>query len=745
MSAGRKWLFRLLAMLILPLGALAIPELGLRLGGYGYDTHFFKPITIGVQEILVENDSYGFRFFPPEVARVPRPIMIEVPKPADVYRVFIFGESAAEGDPDPAFGPARFLEAMLHERYPKQRFEIVNVAVTANNSHGILPIARECARQQGDLWIIYMGNNEMIGPFGAAGAFGWKAPPAALVRANLAVQETRLGQLLSSWGGFFKNRATTASEWGGLEMFAQHHISPNDPAKERVYRNFQSNLEAILHLGINSGTKILLNSVAVNLKDCPPLSSEDSLVLPSDERSTYKRLDMEAKTAEDKGDPAAAAKCLEQAAALEPQNAGLQYRWGRCLLALNNLDTARGHFQKACDLDAVPVRTDSRINAVIRQAAKTFAGGEKLVLVDAASVLATNSGGICGDEVFYEHVHFNPYGSYYLGRAWAEQVEAFLPRAIASQSAGPWASPELCERRLALTDWNRRNDLNEIVSRRHAAPLNGQSNNAEQLTKLQKELADLGQRMDASGAAQAREIYGEALQRAPQDIDIHCNFADFLEATGGFREAAEQWQQVQQLRPDYYLGYFQEGRMRERLGELDLARTAFQQTVDRRPVMAPAWFELSNIAASEGDFDHALQNVQRASQLQPHRPIYYACIGKLLSRMNRHADAAEKYRQAVRVDPDYWDGHMALGAELAGMENWPAAQTEFETGVRLRPASVPAHLALGNALVRQGRSDAAWHEVQQVLQLDPGNQPAQSLLGQLHSDVSKAIPVDPEK
>jgi len=742
MSVGRKWLFRLLAMVILPLVALAIPELGLRWCGYGYDTHFFKPMSIGGQKMLVENDSYGFRFFPPEVARLPRPIMIEARKPADVYRVFVFGESAAEGDPDPAFGPARFLEVLLRERYPQQRFEIVNAAVTANNSHGILPIARECARRQGDLWIIYMGNNEMIGPFGAAGVFGWKAPPVALVRANLAVQQTRLGQLLAAGASYVKNRAATASEWGGLEMFAEHHISPNDPAKERVYRNFQSNLEAILHAGINSGAKILLNSVAVNLKDCPPLASEASRALPANVRSTCEALDTEAKTAEAKGDPAAAAKYLEQAAALEPQNAERQYRWGRCLLALNNFDAARDHFQQACDDDAMPVRTDSRINAVIRQAAQPFAAGGDVVLLDAASVLATNSGGICGGEVFYEHVHFNPYGSYQLGRAWAEHVEAFLPRAIASQSAGLWASQELCERRLALTDWNRRNDLNEIVNRRHAAPLNGQSNNADQLAKLQKELAGVGQRMDAPGAAQARQIYGEALQRTPQDIDIHCNFADFLEAAGSFREAAEQWQQVQQLRPDYFLGYFQEGRMRERMGELDLARMAFQQTAVRRPVMAPAWFELSNIAASEGNLDLALQNVQRASRLQPHRPVYYACMGKLLSRLNRHSDAVEKYRQALLVDPNYWDGHMALGAELAGLENWPEAQTEFEAGVRLRPDSVPAHLALGNALARQGRAEESRHEVEHVLQLDPGNQPAQSLLSQLHSD---GVTVDPKK
>ena len=736
MTYGRRWLFRVLAALVLPLLVLGVLEVGLRLGGYGHDTSFFKPMQFGGQEMLVENDSYSFRFFPAEVARLPRPIMIEPDKPADVYRIFVFGESAAEGDPDPAFGPARFMEVLLRERFPELRFEIVNVAVTANNSHGILPIARECARLHGDLWIIYMGNNEMIGPFGAAGMFGRPAPPLRLVRANLALQQTRLGQLLQSVTGYFAKRAPTPSEWGGLEMFAANHINPADPSKERVYRNFRGNLHDIIRVGLDSGARIVLNAVAVNLRECPPLGSETSTALAPAERSTRDRLNAEAKMAEDKNDPAAAAKCLEQAAALDPRCAELQYRWGQCLLQMTNFSSARVHFQLACDNDAFPARTDSRINTLIYEAAQS-SGTSNLVFFDAPAALATNRpAGICGSETFYEHVHFNPGGSYRLGLAWAEQAETLLPEAIRRKATAPWAAQALCERRLALTPWNRRNDLNEIVSRRHTAPLKDLSNNAQQLAKLQQELAELGQRMDAAGAMEASQMCAEAVERAPKDMDLHCNFADFLEAVGNVREAAGQWQQVQQLRPAYYLGYFQEGRMLERMGELESARTAFQKTVSLRPLMAPAWFELSNIAASEGDLNQALQDLERASGIPPKLPVYYACMGKLLSRMDRHADAVERYRQALRADPNYWDGHIALGGEFASQGNWPAAQTEFEVAVRLRPDSTLALVNLGGALARQGQSEAAQREVERALELEPGNQPAQALLSQLRQERS---------
>ena len=145
--------------------------------------------------------------------------------------------------------------------------------ITAINSHVIVPIARECARCQGDLWIIYMGNNEMIGPFGAATVFGAKAPPWPVVRLGLALQTTRVGQLLMNLERKLKGNAAGPGVWDGLEMFLGNQLAPDDPRKEVVYKNFQRNLQDILRAGRKAGAAIILNTVAVNLKDCPPFAS----------------------------------------------------------------------------------------------------------------------------------------------------------------------------------------------------------------------------------------------------------------------------------------------------------------------------------------------------------------------------------------------------------------------------------------------------------------------------------------
>ena len=89
---------------------------------------------------------------------------------------------------------------------------------------------------------------------------------------------------------------------------------------------------------------------------------------------------------------------------------------------------------------------------------------------------------IPGQETFYEHVHFNFDGSYRLGRAWAEQVQRFLPEPIQSQATHGWASQETCERLLALTDWNRSLVLQvAVVQRMQEPPLSTQFNNARRV------------------------------------------------------------------------------------------------------------------------------------------------------------------------------------------------------------------------------------------------------------------------
>src|SRR5271154_3335358 len=109
-SRGRLWLMRLFSMIFVPLFVLGGVELGLRLAGYGYDTHFFRKIQIKGHDFYMPNEKFSYRFFPPAIARTTTPFKFAAEKATNSYRIFLFGESAAMGDPDATYGMGRYLE-----------------------------------------------------------------------------------------------------------------------------------------------------------------------------------------------------------------------------------------------------------------------------------------------------------------------------------------------------------------------------------------------------------------------------------------------------------------------------------------------------------------------------------------------------------------------------------------------------------------------------------------------------------
>ena len=122
-----KFAARLALMVLMPLAVLIVLELGLRLIGFGYPTSFFIKREDG--KTLGTNPHFGRRFHPGESATKPYPVVLPIQKAPNTRRIFVLGESAAQGTPAPSFGFARMLEAMLGQQFPDTKFEVVNAAM----------------------------------------------------------------------------------------------------------------------------------------------------------------------------------------------------------------------------------------------------------------------------------------------------------------------------------------------------------------------------------------------------------------------------------------------------------------------------------------------------------------------------------------------------------------------------------------------------------------------------------------
>jgi tetratricopeptide (TPR) repeat protein len=515
-SRLRFWLPRLAFGLLVPVLLLLLTEGLLRLFHVGYSTSLMEPCTIHGRLSSCYNLFFPAPFFPPGMIRTPQFFSIAPEKPPNTYRIFVLGESAAMGDPDPAFGFSRYLEAMLRARFPRMKFEFVNTGMVAINSHVSLIMARELAPYKPDLYLVYAGSNEVVGPYGPGTVLAGGSLSHPVIHASILARSSRIGQLLAEFGN-------QRAEWRGMEMFLNKQIRADSPRMEPAYRNFAANINGIVDIARSSGSHVLLSTIATNLRDCAPFSSLHHEGLSPAALQSWNTLVQQGATLERTGAYADALKLYASAAGIDDQYAELQFRIARCQWALGDFSAAKASYIRARDLDTLRFRADSRINDAIRSVAS--AAGKDARLLDTESLFAAESHyGIIGGELLYDHVHLTPLGSYLIARAVFDQVVKTLPDDVkkSARSLEPLSEAE-CEQLLAFTAHDRARVAQDMAQRLQRPPFTNQLNHLEQLQNLMFRAAASSETPQDTAAQ-----YQWAIAQQPDDLTLHYKFGLFL-------------------------------------------------------------------------------------------------------------------------------------------------------------------------------------------------------------------------
>ncbi len=512
----RRWAAIPMTAILAPALLLVVAEIGLRVCGVGTSSAATRPCTDQGRPASCDNQSFAAPFFPPGMYREPRPYVIPARKAPGTYRIFVMGESVAWGDPDPTYGFARYLEVMLRQRFPGTKFEVINTSITAINSYALLPMIQDLALYQPDLFIIYTGSTEVVGPFGPGTVLTPWDSSLRVVRGKILFNSTRLGQLIAK-----VSAGNQKNQWRGMEMFLDRQVRADSPQLAPVYKNFAANLHDIAAVARRAGAQILISTVATNLKDCAPFASLHREGIRQDDLNSWDQLVQRGAALESTGSYPEALKLYLAAAEIDPQYAELQFRIARCLWALGDFAGAKERFLRAQDLDTLRFRADSKINEIIRDVA---ARDTRVGLVDAAAIVADESPhGIAGGELFYEHVHMNPRGNYLLARALFHKIAGLLPPALRDSTVGDDVpSEEDCERLLAFTAYDRARVASLILRKLERPPFTNQLNHTEEVQRLKRQ-------------AEVSVDYGEmvaeyqwAIHQNPQDRLLHLNFGFLL-------------------------------------------------------------------------------------------------------------------------------------------------------------------------------------------------------------------------
>jgi tetratricopeptide (TPR) repeat protein len=717
-SRRRKWLYRLTTAVIAPLLFFAILETGLRLGGYGYSTAFF--IGSDTDGTYTTNPRFGWRFFPRSLARKPVRSSITA-KPEGTVRIFVLGSSAAQGVPEPSFSFGRILEVMLRERYPEMKFEVINAAMTAINSYVTLEIARDCAAHQPDLFIVYMGNNEIVGPYGPGTVFQQWSPSLRFIRANIWVKSTRLGQLLGNAVRYFRSHESNSEAWRGMEMFMDNQVSADDPRLATVYSNFRRNLVDICSIAKRAGAGTILSTVPVNLEDCPPFASQHRSDLSAEELAKWKSIYQTGIEKEANRQWAEAIKQYEAAARIDDHYAELSYRMGRCFAAEERFKDARERFILARDLDVLRFRADSRINEAIREvAANQEAVG--VHLLDAECAFAENDlapHGIPGANLFYEHVHLTFNGNYLLARTVLEQVEATLPQ-MTSRKQAPVPSKEQCSELLALTAWDEYQLADEMMAMTSRPPFINQLDNGVSQAEKRKQIEALGKNAKTPNTLlEVREVYEAALKKAPKDWNLHHRLGALMMENGQPDTAAEHFIIAQKLNPFEPLLYIDSGEAAQKCGRMNDAIADFRKALELEPGYAMAHFKLGVAFATRGEFAQAITHYRKSLEIDPQNALGRYDLGVALYSSKKIDEAVVQFQKALEIDPTFAMARYYLGVVNDKRGLIDEAISQYREALEIDPNIALAHLNLGIDLFDQGWTDKAIVHYRKALEIDP--------------------------
>jgi tetratricopeptide (TPR) repeat protein len=512
---GRRYWPQIATAIFVPVLLLGMTEAGLRLFGVGFPTALTVPCTVQGHPAACYNLFFPAPFFPPGMIKTPQAYAIPAEKPQGTFRIFVLGESAAMGDPDPAYAFSRYLEVMLRQHYPSMKFEVVNTASVAINSHVLLPIAEGLAKQRPDLFIIYSGNNEVVGPYGPGTALTSSGMSLPIIRSSIFVRSTRIGQLLTKIG-------TQKKEWGGMEMFLDKQVRESSPLMKYSYENFARNLRDTVEVARRSGARVIVSTVATNLKDCGPFSSLHREDLTPDDLRSWTALVQQGADFESARSYDQALKAYLAATQIDDQFAELEFRIARSLWKQGDYAGARKHFLRARDLDTLRFRADSRINDINRSVASSSAGAE---LVDVETIFSKQSvDGIIGSDLVYEHVHMTPLGNYLLARAMFLQIASRMdPKAGPHLTESDVPSEAECEQLLAFTGHDRSRIAAEMLQRLQKPPFTNQVNHSDQVLRFTLNAQDPSETPDETAAQ-----YEWALRKNPGDRVLHYNYGLFL-------------------------------------------------------------------------------------------------------------------------------------------------------------------------------------------------------------------------
>lgn len=398
-----KFLRGLGQTLVATLVLLLLLELGCRVAGLATGANSY------VEGILIRNQ-------------------VTLRKPAGEFRIFTYGESTMHGSHYwPASNPSRWLEAYLQDFLPHKKIRVINFSRMGQGSDFVLRSFQNTLIYKPDLVIFYMGHNFFL-PGNRVDQVERKENKLSF-HFKLWIRQSVLISSVIRQGIRMKNDRKMAAEEdqvGSLKIEVgpsglgpENQVVHGSDYFKATLNHHLENVDTIQTVANQKKIPIIFFKPVANLKDFPPSCSTHRRTLSAEKEAEWKKFYEEGQKAQASGDMSAALQAYQSAYELEPTYADLLYRLGQLYFKSGELEKARAFFEEAKNEDCLIVRAPKEVQEVF----DGFREKRQAIVLDTEKFLLSEApGGILGDPIVEDNVHFSVKGHAILGRALAQEI-----------------------------------------------------------------------------------------------------------------------------------------------------------------------------------------------------------------------------------------------------------------------------------------------------------------------------------
>ena len=175
------------------------------------------------------------------------------------------------------------------------------------------------------------------------------------------------------------------------------------------------------------------------------------------------------------------------------------------------------------------------------------------------------------------------------------------------------------------------------------------------------------------------------------------------------------------------------------LGNLPTACLLFTEAQDTAPNYGPVYLGLARCAVGSDDMDAALDQVEKAIELDPMYSKSWLLLGQIARVQGRDVAAGEAFTKAVELAPHSRSALLARATQAFAMNNLDIFRQDIKTFKKRHPGDILGNYLTALLDIKEGRVESARNNLQKVTNRLPGHLHSQVLLAGVNLDLGSPL------